>query len=210
MSLLQSPFIKTYCISSGMLNFFKKRFRKSAEHDGLNSRIRWVAEVIDNGAQFKERAQQAALELDPGAIDSLAGWLHGEHTPPKELEEKFPRLGQWIAARQFAIFEMLYQRGEDALPVLRRIAFGEYDWTQGNAIEVLCRLAAQGVDQSKIIEDLKAHLGSIREEAHKYALGPLLHYAGQDPGVKAVLDQLLTVAEFRESYDHLLSHRSDA
>lgn len=193
-----------------MLNIFRKRPRKPAERDDLNSKIRWVAEAIDDGALFKERAQKAALEIDSNAVESLVGLLHSEYTPPKELEEKFPRLGQWIAARQFAIFEILFQLRENALPVLRRIAFGKYDWTQGNAIEVLCRLAGQGVDQDKIIEDLKAHLGGIAKEAHWYALGPLLHYAEQDANIKAVLNQLLTVPEFRESHDELLSERSDA
>jgi hypothetical protein len=193
-----------------MLNIFRKWGKKDSNHRDLNSKIRWVAEMVDDGVQFKERARKAALEIGPNSIDLLTELLHSEHTPPKELEEKFPRLGQWIAARQFAIFEMLYQHGEDALPVLRRIAFGEYDWTQGNAIEVLCRLAAQGVDRSNIIEDLKAHLGSMREEAHWYALGPLLHYSDRDQNIKEILDQLLTVPEFRESYDYLLSQRSDA
>lgn len=193
-----------------MLNIFRKQTKKSSNHDDLNSKIRWVAEVVNNGTQFKERARKAALELGPNSIESLTGLLHSEHTPPKELEEKFPRLGQWIGARQFAIFEMLYQLREDALPVLRRIAFGEYDWTQGNAIEVLCRLAAQGVDRAKIIDDLKERLGSMREEAHCYALGPLLHYSEQDPNIKHVLDQLLTVPEFRESYECLLSQQSNA
>lgn len=193
-----------------MLNIFRKRAKKTSSHDDLNSKVRRVAEVVGDSAQFKERARKAALELGPDSIDSLTALLHFEHTPPKELEGKFPRLGQWIAARQFAIFEILYQLREEALPVLRRIAFGEYDWTQGNAIEVLCRLAAQGVDRSKIIDDLKAQLGSMREEAHWYALGPLLHYSEQDQNIKEILNQLLTVPEFRESYDYLLSRQSDA
>ena len=193
-----------------MLSLFRKRARRSSDQDVLNAKIRWVAAVVDNEDQFKERAQKAALELDSESIDQLTRLLHSEHTPPKELEEKFPRLGQWIAARQFAIFEVLYQLREAALPVLRRIAFGEYDWTQGNAIEILCRLAAQGVDRHGVIEDLKSHLGSMREEAHWYALGPLLHHSKQDPKIKDVLDQLFVVPEFRESYDYLLSQQSDA
>jgi hypothetical protein len=48
-----------------------------------------------------------------------------------------------------AAFEILYNLGEAALPLLRKIAFGEYDWTQGNAIEILRRWAAEGVDREQ-------------------------------------------------------------
>ena len=69
-----------------MLNIFRKRAKKTSSHDDLNSKIRWVAEVVGDSAQFKERARKAALELGPDSIDSLTALLHSEHTHPKELE----------------------------------------------------------------------------------------------------------------------------
>lgn len=193
-----------------MLKILRKLAKKSPDDGDLNPMVRWVAEAVNDEVQFNERARKIALKLGSDSIDSLVELLHSEHSPPEELEEKFPKLGQWIAARQFAIFEIFYQFGEAALPVLRRIAFGEYDWVQGNAIEVLCRLAAHGIEQGNIIEELKTNLGGMREEAHWYALGPLLRYSKQDSKIREVLNQLLTVPEFRESYEYLLSRQSDA
>src|SRR5262245_58198977 len=115
-------------------------------------RIRWVAEAIHEEGEFRTRAQTAATQLGAAGIPELAGEFHTEHTPPEPLKARFPGLSDWIAARQFAIFEILYHLGRPSLPLLRQVAHGEYDWTQGNAIEVLCRLAADGVESEAILE----------------------------------------------------------
>ena len=69
---------------------------------------------------------------------------------------------------------MFYYLREAALPVLRRVAFGEYDWTQGNAIEVLCRLASESVERDQIIAEVRREIPKMRYEALLYAFGPLL------------------------------------
>ncbi|MBY0238843.1 MAG: hypothetical protein K2X55_05970, partial [Burkholderiaceae bacterium] len=129
------------------------------------------------------------------------------HNPP-DLEGQFPGLGQWISARQFAIFEMFYFMGTPALPTLRRTASGKYDWTQGNAIEILCRLAADGVECRQITAELKTLLPDVREEALLYAIGPLARQAKDNPTLNDLLSDLLTVPEFRESYEYLMSHEA--
>jgi hypothetical protein len=78
---------------------------------------------------------------------------------------------------QFQAFAILYNLGEAALLLLRKIAFGKYDWTQGNAIDILCRLAAEGVDRERTISELCRELPDMRYEAHLYALGLLLKQA---------------------------------
>lgn len=67
-----------------------------------------MAAALHEPDEFMRRAQDAATDLGPGSIETLAGLFHSEHSPPAEIAGKFPGLGDWIAARQFAIFEMFY------------------------------------------------------------------------------------------------------
>ena len=174
----------------------------------LINRIRWVAESVSDRLEFSRRASVVAAEVGSAAVAKLATQFHGEPNPPEHLKGEFPRLGQWIAARQFAIFEILYYIGTPTLPLLRRVAFGDYDWTQGNAIEVLCRLAAAGVEREVIISELIQKMPQLREEALAYAAGPLSIHARSNPKVALVLQELRHLPEFKEVCDRLLEERT--
>lgn len=67
-------------------------------------KIRWVASSVHDADGFRSRASAAADDLGPDAIETLATLFHSEHSPPDNLADQFPGLGDWIAARQFAIF----------------------------------------------------------------------------------------------------------
>ena len=172
-----------------------------------NERVRWIASSVTDLEALRLRAAAVADDLGPSSINDLASLFHAEHTPPPELASEFAGLGAWTAARQFAIFEVFYHFGDNAIPVLKQVAFGEYDWTQGNAIEILCRLAADGVRREEIVDALIEHLPAMREEAHAYALGPLLHQSATNPALQEVMAKLLTVPEFKSKHDDLLSAR---
>src|SRR5262245_36480894 len=122
------------------------------------------------------------------------------HSPPRTEPPGFGieqrGLGGWLSAWQFAIFEMFFHFGAAALPVLRRVAFGEYDWTQGNAIEALVRLAAVGVEREQILAELRREFPGIRYEAQLYSVGPLLRHAARDPAVEAVVRELEDLPEW--------------
>jgi hypothetical protein len=108
-------------------------------------------------------------------------------------------LGGWLSAWQFAIFELFYQFGAPALPVLRRVGFGEYDWTQGNAVEVLVRLAAVGVDRERTVADLRREFPGFRYEAQLYSVGPVLHHAARDPAIAGVVRELEDLPDWQEA-----------
>ena len=110
------------------------------------------------------------------------------------------RLGAWGIACQFAIFELMYNLGEPALPYIRDIAWDEYDWTQGNAIELLIRFAADGVQTEAILEEISEHFPSLQYEAQAYAIEPLLPRLKDEAPLKAIFDQLMEIEEFEEVY----------
>lgn len=174
-----------------------------------NQRVRWIAEGFAGDLSLlRSRAKDVARELGASSIDTLAMLFHSEYEPPPELSH-YDHLGQWMAARQFAIFEVFYNLGESALPILRQTAFGEYDWTQGNAVEVLVRLAADGIQTEEILSDLTKILPSMREESHFYALASLLQQGKKNPALQQVINQLLLIPAFNNSHTHFISKRNE-
>ena len=170
----------------------------------LDTAVTSVAVLIDNSEQFRARVATVARELGPTAIEELATRFHSPPLPePSGFGYKQRGLGGWLSAWQFAIFELFFQFGAVALPVLRRVAFGEYYWTQGNAIEVLVRLAAAGVERERIVADLRREFPNIRYEATLYSVGPLLHHAVRDPAIAAVVSELADMPEWQAAAQEL-------
>jgi len=179
-------------------------FKRAKEADDvLSEKINWVAEVISDAPEFASRACAAAKDLGQFELAGMEAQIHLKSIPPTHLEKKFPVLGQWLTARQFAIFEILFFVGSPALPFLKKVAFGPYDWSQGNAIEILCRIAAQDANRQEIVSSLSMAAPTIRHEALMYALGPLKARASRDDAIRQVLDQLIMQPEFREAYQEL-------
>ncbi|WP_288392746.1 hypothetical protein [uncultured Herbaspirillum sp.] len=187
--------------------FDRKRalsFKRAREkNDALSEKIDWVAEAISDAPEFERRAGATAKDVGESELTNMEAQIHLKSIPPRHLEEKFPGLGQWLTARQFAIFEILFFVGSPALPFLKKVAFGPYDWSQGNAIEILCRIAAQDTNQQEIVSSLSMAAPTIRYEALMYALGPLKARASRDDAIRQVIDQLIMQPEFREAYQEL-------
>jgi hypothetical protein len=177
-------------------------FKRRIKNDVAKAITSVATCIVESDASFRQRAREVAQKFGPERILTLPQFFHNPSKKPNNLEEHFNGLGHWMSVCQFAAFEILYNLGEAALPLLRKIAFGEYDWTQGNAIEILCRLAAEGVDREQIISDLRRELPDMRYEAHLYAAGPMLKQAATNPAIAEVL-QSLVVAEFQEAIEEL-------
>ncbi|MGJ7529686.1 hypothetical protein [Variovorax sp. GB1P17] len=195
-----------------LFGWFKKEKRpapRAAEPiDPLEqTAITWVAAVIGDRMEFQRRAQTVAGTFDEAHLSELPHYFHDGSMPPPELADQFPGLGQWMAARQFAIFEILYFIGLPALPLLKSVAHGAYDWTQGNAIEILCRLAADDVEREATIQDLLTLIPKLRYEAVFYAAEPLVQQARSNTAIAAVIRDLLTVPEFAEVHTEIVEHQ---
>jgi hypothetical protein len=163
-----------------------------------------VALQIDDLQKFRAQAAIVARQLGSAAVPALSTRFHSPPRPePPGFDGGQRGLGGWLSAWQFAIFELFFEFGTAALPVLRQVAFGEYDWIQGNAVEVLVRLAAKGIEREQIIGELRREFPRFREEAQLYAVGPLLHHAAQDPAVAAVVRQLEDMPAWRAAAEEL-------
>ena len=107
---------------------------------------------------------------------------------PAEIEDACHGLGAWLDIRQNIIFDLLYQFGEESIPVLYPIAFGDYDWTQYKAVRVLCLLARNGIQTDKIINDIAHNLPTFRYEALMPSL-EFLSMLGDHPVVISTIEQ---------------------
>ena len=190
-----------------MLNWFKNRRKETTA--SVSDTIATVAVQIDDLHQFRAAAADVASNLDTDAIETLSRCFHTPSSAPDGFGPEERGLGGWLSAWQFAIFEIYYNFGEAALPLLREVAYGEYDWTQGNAIEVLCRLAADGVSRDVIIDELKREFPNLRYEAQLYAVKPMLAQVETNPNLADILDELSEIEEFRETVAELTEEHVD-
>jgi hypothetical protein len=148
--------------------------------------------ALENGidGSFRERAATEAQKLQISDLPYLKSIFH---SPPKEspiFDTGKHGLGGWLSSCQFAVFELIFNMGEAVIPFLREIAFGEYDWTQANAIELLCRFAAKGIQREETITDLNREMPRMRWEALLYVAEPLLHQAREDKAIEGILRDL--------------------
>lgn len=155
------------------------------------------------GVKFRSAAAEKAKGFSADDLSLLRSFFHDPPTESPLYDYRKYGLGGWLSACQFAIFEIVYNIGEEALPFIREIAWGEYDWTQGNAIELLIRMVAAGVQREEIIAEIEREFPHIRHEASLYAIQPLIPKLDDDAELKRVFERLMGIEYFRDAYDEL-------
>ncbi len=150
--------------------------------------------LITNRESFEVLARQGSSNLSGGDLTYLRSKLHHPPPLPSDINEEELRLGEWLAICQYAIFELIYQLDITALDLLKSIAFGEYDWTQAMALEVICRLHLDGKLPENSIKEIDFHLGSMRHETHLYFAQSLLKRRERDPRFHRIIQQLKNIA----------------
>ena len=142
---------------------------------------------------FQQRARELAAGIEADDLNYLHSQFHAPPAEPPEYDFARHGLGGWLSACQFAIFELVFQLKAEAIPFLRKIAWGPYDWTQGNAIELLIRLAAENIETEEITAEIAANYPNIRYEAQLYTLEPLVPMAHDDAALAALLNRMRSV-----------------
>lgn len=161
---------------------------------------------IPKAEEFRVKASNLAKSLSIDNLDELKNTLQNLPTASKKYNPIAHGKGGWISACQIAIYELIYNLGEEALPYIREVAWGEYDWPQGNAIELLIRFAANGVQTEAIIEEIKQKFPDIRLEAMLFAIEPLVHDFKTDEKFKPVFSRLMEINKFNAAYELLMSN----
>ncbi len=173
------------------------------EEPNLAGEIARLAEIVlQEGLsdRFRNVAKISASSFDEEDLDDLKYYLHNPPPESKLFKPADHGYGGWLSACQFSAFELVVNMGEPALPWLRRLAWGEYDWTQGNAIEILIRLAARGIQSEQIIAEVAQKFVTLEHEAQLYVIEPLIPLAANDNDLKAIVERLNQSSAFAKAY----------
>lgn len=136
-------------------------------HSDLEKVLIEVAQEFEDPNKFSEAAQRVAGKLTFKQAERLTQYFHDTPAAPEALKEtlaKYGLLGVWLNVCQDSIFEIFFNYKEEAIPTLYALMFGEYDWTQYKAIDVLCRFAKKGIRTDGIINDIGKNLSQFRYE----------------------------------------------
>lgn len=134
----------------------------------LESFLIEVAKEFEDEIEFKAAAKRVASKLEFEKAKELPRYFHNNPPEPKSLKSKTAKyglLGVWMSVCQDSVFEILYNYKEKAIPTLYSIGFGVYDWTQYKAINILCRLADEGIQTDEILKDIGEEINYFRYEA---------------------------------------------
>jgi hypothetical protein len=145
--------------------------------------------LTDNEA-FEEEAEKKALELTTSNIEYLVSRLHNPPIVDSRIDEERLRLGQWQAVCQYSIFELIYHSNIERLELLKRYAYGKYDWTQATALEFICRMYVNGRVSYDIISEIDKNLESMEYETHLYLAQGLLGRANKDKRFLNIINQI--------------------
>ncbi|MBO9701007.1 MAG: hypothetical protein J7604_12410 [Sporocytophaga sp.] len=127
-----------------------------------------VAQEFDDINRFKKAAKNISSRLEFNRAKELTRYFHNNPPEPDTLKSKTSKYGYfgvWMNICQNSVFEILFNYKEQAIPILYSIGFGEYDWTQYKAIDVLCRIAIDGIQTKKIVKDIGDEILNFRYEA---------------------------------------------
>lgn len=169
----------------------------------LDRVIEDVALLVDDPTAFRAEAVKFGRRLGPDSLPHLRERFHRSTPAPAGFGPRERGLSAWLSYWQFAIFEIVFQFREAALPMLREVAFGEYDWSQSHAVEILCRLAAEGIERDRSIAEIKSAMPAMRDTALLYIAQSLLAQRSDSPNLAAIVSELQRVPEFQAAIDEL-------
>lgn len=150
-----------------------------------------VAKEFEDKDKFKSAAKKVASELEFEKAKELPRYFHDNPPEPESLKSKTAKyglFGVWMSICQDSVFEILYNYKEKAIPTLYSIGFGVYDWTQYKAINILCRLADEGIQTDEIVKDIGDEINQFRYEAIFPSLESLSRISNNPEVPKIVLN----------------------
>jgi hypothetical protein len=180
------------------MSFFNRIFRINQRSNSARVSNRLIDEkiaklahlLITNEGAFEKAAKDESALLDSTDLAYLTTKFHDPPRVHSDINEGELKLGQWIAVCQYAIFELFYNLDAYSLPLIEDIAFGEYDWTQATALEVLCRLFIDGRVSEQTVKEINIKMSRMRYETHLYLANSLLVRQKRDKRFGDIISKL--------------------
>lgn len=135
--------------------------------------VQQILRVIDSGRDFNSMqmaAEEASKVIGKEYITLVSTYIKDKVSKPTYMKGKFDELGQWPIAVENSVLSILYSFKEDGVDELLKIVDNG-----GNsclkAINLLCKLAAKGIEREKIVDSLIYIIKSFNEEDKYKVLG---------------------------------------
>lgn len=175
-----------------------------------NDTIWSVAEsaLSTNDRNFHIEAKAAASSL---TVDEMRIALENIASPTKPYPAAFDgSISAFMVGWQLAIIEIADHFDGMLVPELKAIAFGEYDWPQAQAIALLVRLAARGIQTEELVADIRRAIPTLeRIESFDSAVEMLLARAEDDPALAKMLERFSDMPEYAQALEQLEDHEEE-
>lgn len=137
----------------------------------LNNRIEnliiyEVLNVAQNHEAFqklKKSAEIAAVNIGEDHINLLPKYLFNKITKPEELVGKYERDEEWSMVLENSILMVIFSYKEKGVDILTQIAYGNTK-LRLKAINLLIKLAVEGVQTDKIIDDVMSNIVNFSDD----------------------------------------------
>lgn len=115
-----------------------------------------ILKVVDKSQSFDSMelyAKEAAKVIGIENINSLTEYLYGGISKPTALKGRYNGIGAWPNAVKNAVLTILYSFNEHSVDELLKIS-NEKSSSSIKAVNLLCKMAAKGIDEDKIIDSI--------------------------------------------------------
>lgn len=125
-----------------------------------------LALVFDKGEKFEQILRKESSSIKYNEARIALELIHESDEEPVDFckaKNQFENKVIWMRSYQKSIFEFINKYGLEAQEDLKLIAFGKYDWTQIDALEILCRQAQQNLNQDEILLNINERINEFNE-----------------------------------------------
>ncbi|BAV05996.1 hypothetical protein SAMN05421788_10670 [Filimonas lacunae] len=164
---------------------------KEEELDNLIAQL--GKEALLEGDTFQAMAKLEASRIVVSDLKMLRSKLHHPPTVHPDISRQDLGLSGWLSICQHVILELVYHLGADGLDFLKSMAFGVYDWPQGTALVIICRLYIDGKLSDDVIDNIAVRLGEMRYETHLRLAHGLVIREKEDSRYGGVIDRFTDV-----------------
>lgn len=125
-----------------------------------------ILKVVDKSESFDSMetySKEAAKIIGIENIGALTEFLYGGISKPSYLRSRYNGLGEWPTAVKNAVLTILYSFNEYSVNELLKIA-NDTSANSIKAVNLLCKMAAKGIEEEKIIDSIIFIMDTFSEE----------------------------------------------
>lgn len=149
---------------------------------------REILKVVDKSQNFETMeiyAKEAAKAIGIENILPLTEYLYGGISKPTALKGRYDGIGAWPNAVKNAVLTILYSFNEYSVDELLKIS-NDKSPSSIKAVNLLCKMASKGIEESKIIDSIIYIMESFNEENIIATLGFLSQVKNNEKVLKTL------------------------